>query len=112
ADMIESRCDSFYGAQKRMLKLIKSVDKELFNYKVITTKDGKFKDGMQQNGVKTDGITLGKEANVFGGKALSYSILEKMIVVFQILLYNLKVIKYIYTNKIDVIYVNNLRALL
>lgn len=95
-----------------MLKLIQNLDKDLFNYKVITTKDGKFKDGMQQNGVKTDVITLGKKANVFGGKALTYSILEKMIVAFQILLYNLKVIKYIYTNKIDVIYVNDLRALL
>ncbi len=109
---LESRYDSFYGAQKSMLKLIQSLDKNNFDYKVVTTEHGKLKSGLEENNIQVDIVKLGKRANVFGGKALEYSIIGKMFVAFQILFYNLKMIRYIEKNNVDIVYVNDLRALL
>lgn len=108
---LESRYDSFYGAQKSMLKLIKSLNKKIFEYKVVTTKNGKLKNALEQYSISVDVVELGKKANVFGGKILTYTIFEKILVVFQILFYNLKLITYIYKNNIDIVYVNDIRAL-
>lgn len=109
---LESRSESFYGAQKSMLKLIQSLDKNHFDYKVVTTEEGKLKNGLEENSVPVDIVKLGKKANVFGGKALKYSLIGKLIVAFQIVLYNFKIAFYILGNKVDVVYANDLRALL
>lgn len=107
---VESRYNSFYGAQKSMLQLIKSLDKSKFNYKVITTDEGNFKLEYEKENIPVNIIKLGKKANVFGGKVLKYNFIEKLLVFIQILLYNFKILKYSWNNKIDVIYVNDLRA--
>lgn len=109
---LESRFDSFFGAQKSMLKLIKSLDHKDFNYNVVTTGEGQLKKGLEANGVSVDIVKLGNKANVFGGKVLRYSFIDKLIVFFQIILYNLKLVYYIFRNKIDIVYVNDSRALL
>lgn len=109
---IESRYESFYGAQKSMLKLVQILDESKFESQVVTTGDGKLKKGFEKSNVKVDVIKLGKKANTFGGKTLKYSIIGKVQVIFQVLVYNLKIANYILKNKIDFVYVNDLRALL
>lgn len=109
---LESRYDSFYGAQKSMLKLIQSLDNDKFSYKVVTTDEGNFKKGFEENNVKVDVLKLGEKANVFGGRIFDYNILEKILVIFQIIIYNIKIYFYIKKNKIDIVYVNDLRAFL
>ncbi|WP_042221715.1 glycosyltransferase family 4 protein [Oceanobacillus manasiensis] len=109
---LESRYDSFYGAQKSMLKLIQGLDSNKFSYKVVTTGDGKLMKGLEENNVPVDVLKLGEKANVFGGKVLDYSIFEKIVVILQIIIYNIKLIHYIKKNNIDIVYVNDLRAFL
>lgn len=109
---LESRFDSFYGAQKSMLKLIQSLDQNDFEIRVVTTSKGKLSKELRENNVSTDIVELGKRVNVFGGKVLKYSILEKIVAAFQIFLYNFKILYYIKKNKIDMVYVNDLRALI
>ncbi|WP_147803623.1 glycosyltransferase [Alkalicoccus halolimnae] len=109
---LEARFDSFYGAQKSMLKLIQSLDPNKFECRVMTTGTGRLKKGFEEEHVSVDVVKLGKKANVFGGAALQYSLFSKVIAVLQIFLYNLKVMIYILRYKIDVIYVNDERAFL
>lgn len=110
---LESRYDSYYGAQKSMLSLINSLDKTLFDFNIVTTGIGKFIRGVEQESdYKVDVIKIGKKANTFGGKILEYSTFKKILVATQILIYNIKIINYLIKNKIDIIYVNDIRALL
>lgn len=108
---LEARYDSFYGAQKSMLTLIQSLDRDRFLPKVVTTANGELRENYGKHNVPVDIIKLGKKANVFGGKLLEYSFFNKILVVLQVLLFNLKVFRYIKKNKIDIVYVNDLRAL-
>jgi len=108
---LEARYDSFYGAQKSMLTLIQSLDRNRFHPKVVTTANGELRENYDKHNVPVDIIKLGKKANVFGGKLLEYSFFNKILVVLQVLLFNVKVFRYIKKNKIDIVYVNDLRAL-
>lgn len=110
--MIDSRYKSFYGAQKSMVTIIRVLDKKLYDVKVLTTNHGKLKDELHKLDIDVDVIKLGEKANVFGKQVLNYSILNKFIVAIQILAYNLKLISYIRKNYIDIIYANDLRALI
>jgi L-malate glycosyltransferase len=109
--LVESRYNSFYGAQKSMLKLI-DILKNQYECTVITTKEGELSRNLRDNGVKVKVIPLGEKANALGGKVLSYGILSKIIVLFQILLLNLRILKFIKEEKIDLVYVNDQRALI
>lgn len=110
---LESRYDSYYGAQKSMMTLIRSLDKTFFDFKIVTTGIGKFIRGVKEySDYKVDVIKIGKKANTFGGKILEYSTFEKILVAIQILIYNIKILNYLVKNKIDIIYVNDIRALL
>ena len=110
---LESRYDSYYGAQKSMMTLIRSLDKTFFDFKIVTTGIGKFIRGVEKDSdYKVDVIKMGKKANIFGGKILEYSMFEKILVAIQILIYNIKILNYLLKNKIDIIYVNDIRALL
>lgn len=110
---LESRYDSYYGAQKSMMTLIRSLDKTFFDFKIVTTGIGKFIRGVKKDSdYKVDVIKIGKKANTFGGKILEYSTFEKILVAIQILIYNIKILNYLIKNKIDIIYVNDIRALL
>ncbi|GFZ79966.1 glycosyl transferase group 1 [Compostibacillus humi] len=109
---IESRYNSFYGAQKSLLKLVQSLDEREFEYKIVTTSDGNFKKGFEENNIDVDVIKLGEKANVFGGKILDYTLFDKLIVIIQIIIFNIKLLNYIRKNQIDIIYVNDLRAFL
>lgn len=108
---IESRYETFYGAQKSMVAFIKALSTENFETKVVLTGTGKLEDELKKLNIDVDVIKLGKKANAFGGKILNYSIASKIIVLMQVFIFNLKLIPYIIKNKIDVIYVNDLRAL-
>lgn len=107
--LIESRYNSFYGAQKSMVKLIKTLEGR-FNCTVLTTAEGTLKNELTRRNIEVEIIKLGKKANVFGGKFFSYSFLNKMVVAFNIIFYNFKLIPYILRNNFDVIYVNDIRA--
>lgn len=109
---LESRFNSYYGAQKSMVKLIKSLDCDKFEAVVVTTDDGMLSNSLSKENIPFDILRIGKESNVFGGKVLKYSVLKKMTVGFQILVYNMKLIKYIRKNNVDIMYVNDLRALI
>lgn len=110
---LESRYDSYYGAQKSMLTLINSLDRNQFNFNIVTTEDGEFLKGFEQESdFKVDVVKLGKKANVFGGEVFNYSIFEKMLVAIQLFIYNFKILSYVHRKKIDIIYVNDLRALI
>src|SRR5699024_7122441 len=98
--------------QKSMLKLIKGLKSQRFVSKVVTTEDGELKRNLESCNVKVDVVKLGKSSNVFGGRVLNYSIIKKIVVLFQLIFYNLKLVRYIFHNKIDIIYVNHSRALL
>lgn len=109
---LESRFNSYFGAQKSMVKLIKSLDNNQFDYEVVTTDNGKLEQGLKKEELKVNVVKLGRKANVFGGKVLTYSFFSKLMVAIEILLFNLKILKFIRNKKIDVIYVNDLRAML
>ncbi|KYG59431.1 glycosyltransferase family 4 protein [Planococcus maritimus] len=109
---LESRFNSFYGAQKSMVKLIKSLDSEKFEPTVVTTENGMLSKNLRKENIPFTILKIGQESNVFGGKVLKYSVFKKMTVGFQILVYNIKLIKYIRKNNIDIVYVNDLRALI
>jgi len=109
---IESRYNSFYGAQKSMLQLIKALDTEYFDYKIVTTEEGNLKKGFNKENINVDIVKLGYKANVFGGKVLNYSFVDKLIVLIQVIILNFKILSYINRHKIDYIYVNDSRSML
>jgi L-malate glycosyltransferase len=109
---LEARYNSFYGAQKSMLKLIQSLDTERFTFLVVTTGEGKLKERFEEEEIPVDVIKLGRRANVFGGAARKYSLFIKFIAMLQIVSFNLKIINYILRNKIDIVYINDFRAFL
>lgn len=105
----EPRYNSFYGAQKSMVHLIKSLESD-FKVTICTTKKGVFSQSLEKEGLECDFIPVGETTNQFGGKVLDYSIFKKIIVLFQILLCNIQCLIYIYKNSIDIIYANDGRA--
>src|SRR5690625_759011 len=109
---IESRYNSFYGAHKSMLQLIKALDTEYFDYKIVTTEEGNLKKGFNKENINVDIVKLGYKANVFGGKVLNYSFVDKLIVLIQVIILNFKILSYINRHKIDYIYVNDSRSML
>ncbi|ANU22491.1 glycosyltransferase family 4 protein [Planococcus donghaensis] len=109
---LESRSDSFYGAQKSMLKLIQSLNQNEFECVVVTTKEGELSKELRKKNIPIDIVKLNKKANIFGGEILQYSILKKMNIAVHLLIYNFKIFLYLRKNKIDTIYVNDIRALI
>lgn len=109
---VESRYQTVYGGQKSMIKLMNALNKDDFEIKVLLAGKGKLKDTLDKYHLDVDIIKLGKKANVFGGEILKYSLLGKMMVFIQIFIYNLKLILYFIKNRIDIVYVNNLRSLI
>ncbi|MDD2481297.1 MAG: glycosyltransferase family 4 protein [Lutispora sp.] len=108
---IESRYQTFYGAQKSMAAFIKALDTEYFESKVVLAGKGKLEDELKKLNIDVDVIKLGKKADAFGGKILNYSVASKIIVLVQIFIFNLRLIPYIVKNKIDAVYANDFRAL-
>ncbi|WZL71507.1 glycosyltransferase family 4 protein [Clostridiaceae bacterium 35-E11] len=107
---MEARYQTLYGGQKSMIKLMNILSRENFEIKALLGGEGKLKAVMDKQNIAVDVIKLGKKADVFGGKILKYSFLEKMIVFIQLFIYNLKLILYLKKNRIDIVYVNNLRT--
>lgn len=108
---VDSRYDSFYGAQKSMVTLIRTLAGQ-WECRVLVTADGLLKKELERIPIKTDLLKLGNLANALGGKVLTYSVFQKLVVYFQILLWNLRLIPYLLKHRIDLVYVNDQRAFL
>lgn len=85
--LIESRFNSYYGAQKSMVKLIKVL---LLNYevKVLTTKDGVLSKQLKNENIEVDIVDLGNVANSFGKRFPDFSLVNKIKFILQILTFN------------------------
>ncbi|AXF55309.1 glycosyltransferase [Salicibibacter kimchii] len=110
--MIEPRFNSYYGAQKSMTHLVKSLDSDTFKTYIVTTRNGELNKFLTEEGIDVKIVPLGKSANAFGGRVLSYSIFRKLLVVFQILFFNLRLVFLIKRNNIDIVYANDARAVM
>lgn len=108
---VESRYNSYYGAQQSMVKLI-GVLARGFRCEVLTTKKGRLAEELERMNIPVRIIKLGARSNEFNGKVLKYGLIQKLAVVIELLMFNLRVLQYIFTNKIRIVYVNDARSLI
>lgn len=108
---IMPRYDSFYGGQKSVLTLVENLD-ERINPIIVTTKEGKLSKNFRKKGIQVKILPIEKVVNVFGKTISGYNILKKLKVILALLKYNIKLIKWIKSKKIDMVHANNIRAVL
>ncbi len=108
---IESRYNSFYGAQQSLVRLIHELS-DSYQCRVLTTGYGNFKEELGKRNMDVDIIPLGRHANMLGGKLQISSCWFKGVALFQMALFNLRLLRYLRRHDMDIIYVNDLRAFL
>ncbi|WP_195574321.1 glycosyltransferase family 4 protein [Paenibacillus sp. 1001270B_150601_E10] len=107
---VESRYNSYYGAQQSMVKLMGVLSRG-FHCEVLTTNKGRLAEELERNHIPVKIIKLGSRSNVFNGRVLQYNWLNKLRVAAELFTFNCRVLHYIYQHHIRIIYVNDARSL-
>ncbi|MBE0449166.1 MAG: hypothetical protein IBX64_13920, partial [Actinobacteria bacterium] len=108
----ETRYDSFYGAQQSMFTLIANLDRYYFEPYVITTAESIFARRFREAGINVHVLPMASMANMFGKRILHYPWWKKILVAAELLRYNFHAFRWLHSRKIDVVYANDIRALL
>ncbi len=92
--------------------IIRFSDKERFNLYLLTPFETEFTRTAEKLGADIIVAALPYQLNMHGGKYNNIGIIGKIKTAWALLQYNLRLIKIIKKNKIDVIYCNNIRSFL
>lgn len=109
---MDARFHTFYGAQKSLFTLVTNLASTELEPIVLLPGEGVLAEQYRQAGINVDILPLGKQANRFGGEIPRLTLVGKLRVLKELFKYNLRVARWLRKNKIDVLYANDLRALL
>jgi glycosyltransferase involved in cell wall biosynthesis len=108
----DAYCDAYYGAQQSMLTLARSLDPRKFEPTFVATRVGLLTQRFGEAGIPCKILPIDEIANVFGGAAQRYSAGKKVRVAVAIVKQNLRVLRWLRREGIDIVYANELRSLL
>src|SRR5690606_23926613 len=106
-----SRYHSLYGAQKSLLTLVANLSERIEPI-VLLPGEGVLADAFREAGVEVEIIPLRGKAGSFGGEVFRVTRLQKVGVAAEILAYNWRVARWLRERRIDLVYANDLRALM
>lgn len=108
---VDIRYKSFYGAQQSMHTLVTHLDKSSFEPIFVTTEEGLLSEQFRASGIPTQILPISPLVNVFGHKVVQYSLIKKIRVAFELIKFNLKFARWLKSVNVDVVYVNDARAI-
>lgn len=109
---VEARYHSFYGAQRSMYTLVTHLPRDVIASVVLVPGEGIVAERFREAGIDVEVLPLSGKANSFGGEVLRLSLWARAAVAAEIARYNLRVAKWLRRERIQMVYVNDLRALL
>jgi glycosyltransferase involved in cell wall biosynthesis len=92
--------------------ILESVDKETFRLILLAPLRSEFTDKVQNSGIDTIVLEPGKRVNRYGGKCLRDGYFGKILTVFSLFSYNLKLYRIFKRRKVDIVYCNCIRGVL
>ena len=104
--------ENIYGGQSNILVFTRFADRSRFRIIVASPGPSGFFENGARFGEKAVIIPLGSAANTFGKKIKSFSLAKKLLVGLQILAFNWRAWRFFGREGVDLVYVNNERALL
>jgi glycosyltransferase involved in cell wall biosynthesis len=108
----EARSKKIYGAQKSMLTLIENIDSKEISSFLVTSINGEVTKYAKNKGINNKVIKATKVINDSGGKIFKLNFIQKILILVQIIIYNFKIYRYFFKNKIDMLYVNDNKGFL
>jgi len=105
--------DSFEGAQKSLLLLVKNLNKERFDVTVLLDSRGILSEKFEEVGIKVNILPTPTILKSFNKKLLKTNIILKILIfLFVIIPHNLRLLFYLKRNHIDIVHLNSIRSLL
>lgn len=109
---VDARPHSFYGAQRSLFTLVTNLPERDVEPLVLLPSDGVLADHYRRVGVNVHVLPLNEKVNRFGGEIPEMSLAGKLGVTKALLEYNWRVSRWLKKRRIDIVYANDLRALL
>src|SRR5690606_32353117 len=106
----DARYHTFYGAQRSLFTLVTNLNLDRMKPIMLLPGEGVVANEYRKAGIEVCVLPLRGDASEFGGKIPRLPLYKKIGVGLSLLRYNVKVARWIVQNRIDVIYVNDLRA--
>jgi len=102
----------FTGGDQMVYRLVNGIDKSKYEPIVLTQMKSPLTDKLTQSGICVKIIPFRSTLDVYGGEILNYPFWKKGIVLFDLIIFNVRCLLFLYKYKIKLIWANNIRALL
>ncbi len=100
------------GNQRTLQYFLDHVDKNRFNMIFLSPFETEFVERLRSKGVDCLVIEPSKRINQYGGKALKANIFSRFLSIFDLIIYNMKLVSVFKKKKVDIVYSNGIRAIL
>ena len=104
--------EAFYGSHQSLFTLVTHLDREKYDPVFVTTDEGIVADRFRSAGVETKILKPRGVGSVFGKAVLEFSLIQKGRAAFDVMMHNLRVLRWLKKQDVRVVYVNDLRSMI
>src|SRR5690554_3129628 len=108
----ESGYNIFYGAQQSLYNFLVNADKKKFKMIVMCPGKGIFTEKLSAANINVDIVEYPQVLNKTGNELRNNRFITKIKIFFGVLKYIRKQVKYLRSNKINLVYCNDIRSIL